>query len=202
MKEMGHVAYFDIAYQGFATGSFDDDGFSVRYFAEQGVECLVAQSFSKNFGIYGQRAGCAHIIHSAGEEVTLKLQKNLYTIVRNTWSLSPVYGAQIVQVVGEHPEMLEQLIRDVATMGSRMASMRSQLYEALMLRKAPGNWEALRTGSGMFALAPLGPAHADYLRTKHHIYIVSNGRVNVCGLTQSTIGRVADAFVDALLNCK
>jgi aspartate aminotransferase, cytoplasmic len=44
--------FFDIAYQGFASGDPDADGWAVRYFVAQGLEMLVAQSFAKNFGLY------------------------------------------------------------------------------------------------------------------------------------------------------
>lgn len=44
----------DIAYQGFASGDLDADGWAVRYFANQGFEMCVAQSYSKNFGLYSE----------------------------------------------------------------------------------------------------------------------------------------------------
>lgn len=40
----------DQAYQGFASGSLDDDAWAPRYFASRGIELLVAQSYSKNLG--------------------------------------------------------------------------------------------------------------------------------------------------------
>lgn len=54
LKAKEHFAFFDIAYQGFASGSPDKDAFALRYFAEQDVPLLFAQSFSKNFGLYGK----------------------------------------------------------------------------------------------------------------------------------------------------
>lgn len=63
-KERKHIAFFDIAYQGFATGSFENDGFAPRMFAKDGLEIIVAQSFAKNFGLYGERVGACHIIHN------------------------------------------------------------------------------------------------------------------------------------------
>jgi aspartate/tyrosine/aromatic aminotransferase len=38
--------------QGFATGSLDRDAFAPRYFVDRGIELLVAQSYSKNLGLY------------------------------------------------------------------------------------------------------------------------------------------------------
>ncbi len=47
-----HVVFFDSAYQGFASGDPDKDAFACRYFVSRGFEFLLAQSYSKNFGLY------------------------------------------------------------------------------------------------------------------------------------------------------
>lgn len=39
----GHYAFFDCAYQGFASGDLDRDAQAVRYFVERGVPLLVCQ---------------------------------------------------------------------------------------------------------------------------------------------------------------
>ena len=48
VKEGGHYPFFDMAYQGFASGDTDRDAFAVRYFIEQGHQPCLAQSFAKN----------------------------------------------------------------------------------------------------------------------------------------------------------
>ena len=40
------------AYQGFASGSLDDDAWAPRYFVSRGMEIIVAQSYSKNLGAH------------------------------------------------------------------------------------------------------------------------------------------------------
>lgn len=47
-------AFFDSAYQGFASGNLEKDAWAVRYFVSMGVEMFCAQSFSKNFGLYSK----------------------------------------------------------------------------------------------------------------------------------------------------
>ena len=42
MKERDLFPFFDSAYQGFASGSLDTDGYSIRYFLEQGFQMMVA----------------------------------------------------------------------------------------------------------------------------------------------------------------
>lgn len=45
-----HFAFFDCAYQGFASGDLDADAWAVRYFVERGIPLLVCQSYAKNGG--------------------------------------------------------------------------------------------------------------------------------------------------------
>jgi aspartate aminotransferase len=48
VKAGDHYAFFDMAYQGFASGNADTDAFALRYFIEQGHSVCLAQSFAKN----------------------------------------------------------------------------------------------------------------------------------------------------------
>lgn len=48
VKAGEHYAFFDMAYQGFASGDTDKDAFALRYFVEQGHNPCLAQSFAKN----------------------------------------------------------------------------------------------------------------------------------------------------------
>ena len=68
MKKNSLIPFFDSAYQGFASGDLDKDAWAVRYFLSQGFQMLVAQSFAKNMGLYGERVGALHIV--AGDKIT------------------------------------------------------------------------------------------------------------------------------------
>ena len=57
-----HIAFFDSAYQGFASGSAEDDAQAFRYAVSQHVPILLAQSFAKNFGLYGERVGTLSVL--------------------------------------------------------------------------------------------------------------------------------------------
>jgi aspartate aminotransferase len=48
IKAGEHYPFFDMAYQGFASGDTDKDAFPLRYFVEQGHNPALAQSFAKN----------------------------------------------------------------------------------------------------------------------------------------------------------
>ncbi|CAH0033282.1 unnamed protein product [Clonostachys rhizophaga] len=62
----GHLPFFDIAYQGLGRG-LDEDAYGVRHFASLGSEMIIAQSFAKNLGLYGQRVGALHVVASTKE---------------------------------------------------------------------------------------------------------------------------------------
>lgn len=48
VKEGGHYPFFDMAYQGFASGDTNKDAFAVRHFLKEGHGMVLAQSFAKN----------------------------------------------------------------------------------------------------------------------------------------------------------
>ena len=53
-QEKGLVPFLDMAYQGFGKG-LDEDAWSIRRFAESGMNFLVSTSYSKSFNLYGER---------------------------------------------------------------------------------------------------------------------------------------------------
>ena len=62
VKERKLYAFFDMAYQGFASGDVDADAFAVRQFLEDGHNICLAQSYAKNMGLYGERAGAFTVV--------------------------------------------------------------------------------------------------------------------------------------------
>jgi len=63
---LGIISYqsnlFYLAPQGFASGSLDADAQPVRMFVADGGELLLAQSYAKNMGLYGERIGALSIV--------------------------------------------------------------------------------------------------------------------------------------------
>ena len=62
MKSKKLFPFFDTAYQGFASGSLEIDAYPIRLFNEMGFQMVVAQSYAKNMGLYGERAGALHVV--------------------------------------------------------------------------------------------------------------------------------------------
>jgi aspartate aminotransferase len=95
MKARGHYAFFDCAYQGFASGDLDRDAWAVREFVKLGVGMLVCQSFAKNAGLYGERTGALHVV-APDEETAGRVKSQLSVLQRSEISNPPSHGARIV----------------------------------------------------------------------------------------------------------
>ena len=57
VKEMGHYPFFDMAYQGFASGDTNKDAFPIRHFVKEGHQLCLAQSFAKNMARFSPGRG-------------------------------------------------------------------------------------------------------------------------------------------------
>ena len=51
----------------FPPGVLDTDAFAPRLFVDAGLEVAVAQSYSKNLGLYGERVGALNFVLRDGE---------------------------------------------------------------------------------------------------------------------------------------
>jgi len=100
--ERGHYAFFDCAYQGFASGDLDGDAWAVRYFVEKGVPLLVCQSFAKNAGLYGERIGALHVV-SPSKETADRVKSQLSVLARSEISNPPAHGARLVRSLISSP---------------------------------------------------------------------------------------------------
>ncbi|XXG69483.1 hypothetical protein AAC387_Pa06g2335 [Persea americana] len=78
IQEKNHIPFFDVAHQGFASGSLDEDASSVRSFVSRGLEVLITQSYSKNLGLYAERIGAINVVCSSSDAATRCSECNLY----------------------------------------------------------------------------------------------------------------------------
>ncbi|KAK8240201.1 aspartate aminotransferase [Phyllosticta capitalensis] len=192
--------FFDSAYQGFASGDLDQDAYAIRLFAERGFELAVAQSFSKNFGLYGQRVGALHIVVSRSE-VAAPTQSHLTKLVRGEFSTAPVHGARIVTQILSDSSLRKQWYADLQVMSSRLKDMRRALYDELRRLGTPGSWEHIVDQIGMFSYTGLNAKQVARLRDEQHIYMMASGRASIAGLNTSNVAAVA-AAIDAIVRAE
>jgi aspartate aminotransferase len=193
VKKKEILPFFDMAYQGFATGDLDEDAFGVRLFANEGIDMLLAQSFSKNLGMYGERIGCLSIM-TQNEEEKLVVKSHLEKIARSEYSCPPKFGAMIVNSVLSDEELKKEWYEDLNVMVNRIKDTRLSLKQKLIELGSKLNWDHLTEQKGMFAFTGLTPEQCDRLKKEFHVYIVGDGRVSVPGLNPNNIDLVAKAF--------
>lgn len=97
-REKNLFPFFDVAYQGFATGDLDKDAFAPRLFVSKGLEVMVSQSYSKNLGLYGERVGALNVILNDKGAATRVLSQ-LKRLARSIYSNPPTHGARIAAEV-------------------------------------------------------------------------------------------------------
>ncbi|ESO96831.1 hypothetical protein LOTGIDRAFT_231665 [Lottia gigantea] len=187
----------DCAYQGFASGDLDKDAFPVRYMAEQGIEFFVAQSFSKNFGLYNERIGNLAMITN-NPDMKLRVRTQCELIVRKIWSNPSNHGARIVATVLNNQAYYEEWKQQVKTMANRIQLMRQLLYEKLRSLGTPGTWEHIIKQIGMFSFTGLSVRQVEHMINHHHIYLLKEGRINMCALTTKNVEYVANAINDSV----
>jgi len=195
IKAKHHITLFDCAYQGFASGDLYKDARAIRLFVEKGMELFCCQSFAKNCGLYGERIGALNVVCS-NENSAKSVLSQLKAIARATYSNPPLHGAYIVSLVLNRPELFEEWKVELKGMADRINQMRQLLYDQL---KSKGvDWPHVMRQIGMFSYTGLTAQQVEILKTKHHIYLTSDGRISLPGLSTKTVPKLVDAIVDAV----
>ncbi|KAH7171685.1 pyridoxal phosphate-dependent transferase [Fusarium sp. MPI-SDFR-AT-0072] len=180
LKKTSHFVFFDIAYQGLGDG-IEEDAYALRHFATLGLDMFVCQSFSKNFALYGERCGALHAVCSSPETAAV-VQDRLRCLIRWEFSSSPAYGSRLANIVLES----DQLTAECKWMLKKT------------FRRTPGYWDHILRENGLFSYLSLNPQQCQKLIDQHHIYLPPNGRINISGLNQRNIEKVADALDEVI----
>uniref|UniRef100_A0A7S3FUM4 Aspartate aminotransferase n=1 Tax=Strombidium rassoulzadegani TaxID=1082188 RepID=A0A7S3FUM4_9SPIT len=193
VKRKNHFVGFDTAYQGFSSGNLDKDAYSLRLFSEHTDRLCLFQSFAKNFGLYGERAGCL-VFAADSEKEAQVVSSRIKMIARPMYSSPPVHGARIVDEILGDAELTKSWHQDLIHMSSRMAQMRSGLVDKLKEKGSTHDWSHVITQIGMFAYTGLSTEQVNKLREDYHIYMTGDGRISIAGLNTSNLDYVAEAF--------
>lgn len=193
VEERQLFPFFDMAYQGFSSGDIDKDAYSLRRFAETGMNMALAQSYAKNFGLYGQRIGCFSLITDSRKEA-IAAESQIKFIARAQYSTPPKNGALIVDIILSDPNLRAEWHKELNIMANRINDMRFALYENLKKEGSKLNWDHIIKQIGMFAYTGLTPEQVNILKKEYHIYMTLSGRISVAGLNYGNVEYVAKAF--------
>lgn len=70
----------------------------MNLFAKEYDRLMLFQSFAKNFGLYGERAGCLSVVTENKNEKEVVMSR-LKQLARMLYSNPPIHGARIVDIV-------------------------------------------------------------------------------------------------------
>jgi len=188
----GLIPFLDIAYQGFGEG-LDDDAYAIRAIASAGLPALVSNSFSKIFSLYGERVGGLSVVCEDADAAGRVLGQ-LKATVRRNYSSPPNFGAQVVSLVLNDPQLNALWRAEVEAMRSRISEMRHALVAALKTALPQQDFSFLLSQRGMFSYTGFSPEQVAKLREIFGVYLIASGRVCMAGLNHHNIARVAQAF--------
>ncbi len=192
----GWFPFFDFAYQGFGDG-VEEDRAGLRTMLEQVPEALVASSFSKNMGLYGERVGALSLVAADAAGATAALSQ-VKRIIRTVYSNPPKHGAALAGMVLADEELRALWLEEVEAMRRRIAGNRRKLVDGLARRGTGMDFEFIVRQKGMFSYSGLSDAQVDFLREQKAIYMVKGGRINVAGLLPEAVDYVCDSIAESL----
>ncbi len=187
----------DLAYQGFGDG-LEEDAQSVRKMAQRLPEMVVAASCSKNLGLYRERVGAAMLMAKDEAEAT-RAHGLLGGVIRANYSMPPDHGANATQIVLTDTALNATWRTELEDMRLRMIGLRQAFSEAMRKRSNSDRFDYIAQQKGMFSRLPLTTEQLQTLRDDFGIYIVGDGRINVAGLPEAGMDKLADAICSVLV---
>ena len=193
-KERNLFPFFDMAYQGFASGKPDKDAAAVRAFVSSGHSILLAQSYAKNFGLYGERVGALSVVCADAKEAEA-VASQLKIVIRPMYSNPPVHGARLVSTILQSQDLTKLWAQEVDHMAQRIISMRTKLRSLLENKyRSSMPWNHITDQIGMFCYTGLKAEQVARLTKDYHVYLTKDGRISIAGITEANVEHLASSI--------
>lgn len=196
LRNKSLVPIFDFAYQGFGEG-IEGDAAPIREYCRNGGEGFICNSFSKNFGLYGERVGGITAVASSAESAAAVLSQ-IKLQIRTMYSNPPRHGGEIVSTVLADQAMRSDWTMELAAMRERIKQLRSRFVEIVNGIAPEWDFEHVNLQRGMFSYSGLNCEQIDRLKKEDGIYALATGRINIAGLNGSNINRVCQAIAEVV----
>jgi aspartate aminotransferase len=193
IEARGLVPFVDLAYQGFGD-DVESDVFGLRHLASRVPQLLLAVSCSKNFGLYRERTGALAIV-AGSPSVAAAIATHQARTARRMYSMPPDHGAAIAARLLAEPGLRAAWLGELGEMVARMKALRALLAGRLASRRPDLDFSWVTRHRGMFSLTGLGAAAITELRDRHHLYLPPDGRINIAGVSEANVDRVAESLV-------
>jgi aromatic-amino-acid transaminase len=192
----GWVPFLDFAYQGFGEG-LQQDAVAVRAFADAGVPCVIANSFSKSFSLYRERVGGLTVLTSDRDE-SARVLSQLKRIIRTLYSNPASHGAQVVAMILNDPALRTQWEQELEEMRQRIGAMRAAFVEGLVAEGITRDFSFIKRQRGMFSFSGLSVEQVHRLRSEFGLYIVDSGRICVAAMNDRNLKPICSAIAKVL----
>ncbi|MCG9966323.1 amino acid aminotransferase [Shewanella cutis] len=190
------VPLFDFAYQGFGTG-IEEDAAGLRLVASKVPELLVANSFSKNFGLYNERIGAVTVVARNADEAVRAFSQVKRTI-RANYSNPPAHGALIVSTILNDASLKALWVQELTEMRERIALMRTLFVQSLKDEGVTQDFSFISRQNGMFSFSGLNKSQVARLKDEFGVYIVGSGRISVAGMTKANMPAICKAIAQVV----
>jgi aspartate aminotransferase len=192
----GLIPFIDMAYQGFGEG-IEEDAYGLRLMADRLPEVIIATSFSKNFGLYRERAGSLSVVF-ADEAQANAGNSQLLSVTRGLYSMPPAHGAALIDIILHSSELTHLWQTELDSMRERIAGLRVHLVQTLNSLQQQRDFGFIAHERGMFSFLGLSVEQVHKLKNDFSIYMTDTSRISVAGLTAEKMDYVGKAIVSVL----
>ncbi len=192
----GLIPFVDMAYQGFGEG-LEEDTYGLRLLANRLPEVIVATSFSKNFGLYRERAGSLSMVF-ADEAQANAGNSQLLSVTRGLYSMPPAHGAALIDIILHSDELTKIWSDELSRMRQRIKNLRVDLVKSLNQLQRARDFSFIANEFGMFSFLGLSVEQVHKLKNDFSIYMTDTSRISVAGLTAEKMDYVSKAIVSVL----
>lgn len=196
VQNRGLIPFIDMAYLGFGE-SIDADAFGLRYMAENLPELVLANSFSKNFGLYRERTGTVSIVVKDPAQVSL-VTNQLLNVAREIYSMPPAHGAALVETVLADPILKDLWIEELAQMRGRIIEMRHALVDGIQKAGCDANFDFIKKQNGMFSFLGVNENQVEELKTAYSIYMTKSSRISIAGINNNNLPYLCESIAKVL----
>ncbi len=196
LVERGIIPFVDMAYQGFGEG-LEEDAYGLRMLANRVPEMIVANSFSKNFGLYRERAASLSLVFADTRQADAGFSQVL-NVARAIYSMPPAHGSTIVDIILHSDELTRLWQSELTQMRERIAGLRVHLVQSLSSLQQTRDFSFIAKERGMFSFLGLTVEQVRKLKSDYSIYMTDTSRISVAGLTKEKMDYVAKAIVAVL----
>lgn len=193
IKKRNLYPFFDMAYQGFASGSIDKDAFALRLFIKDGHQLALAQSYAKNMGLYGERIGAFTLVCQDKDEAD-RTMSQLKILVRPMYSNPPIHGAHIVREILGDPTLRAEWLGEVKGMADRIIGVRTALKDNLVKCGSTKPWNHITDQIGMFCFTGMNTKQVEQITKDHSVYLTKDGRISMAGVTSKNVDYLAQSM--------